>query len=195
MAVVQNYKFEGKEFNVWSEDQLGRINRDVLKVRAMDMRDHVGKDRIPPMPHHPEHLRQWILNVQDMMMGRSGSEASSPGGAPQQTKGTSKGGYHQSPSYRESSSGAPPPSKGMGKSSSRPGGYRDQGDRPESASGYGDSSPGGPPPSKGCGKGAGPGAAPPPAGPVDWDTVEAYRQASMGARASQARNRGSNIFG
>ena len=71
MAAMQSYTFEGKELGVWSEDQLSRLNRGALKQRARDIRDHVGQDRLSPMPHHPEALMEWILTTQDTLMGRA----------------------------------------------------------------------------------------------------------------------------
>jgi len=69
MARQQQYVANGKEFTVWTETQLSSINRDALKKRCLDFRDHVGQDRLPPMPRHPEGMVTWMLQVQQMAMG------------------------------------------------------------------------------------------------------------------------------
>jgi len=63
-AAITAFEFEGKEFTLWTEKQLEGINREALKQRAMSLRDHVGRDRLPAMPRHPEGLVSWILSVQ-----------------------------------------------------------------------------------------------------------------------------------
>eukprot|EP00928_Gymnodinium_smaydae_P051473 TRINITY_DN3501_c0_g2_i3.p1 TRINITY_DN3501_c0_g2~~TRINITY_DN3501_c0_g2_i3.p1 ORF type:complete len:135 (-),score=21.14 TRINITY_DN3501_c0_g2_i3:290-694(-) len=68
-AAVQTFEFEGKEFTLWTEDQLHRINRDALTKRAMNIRDHIGADRLPQMPRQPEQMKLWILDVQTMLSG------------------------------------------------------------------------------------------------------------------------------
>lgn len=71
-AGPQTYVYQGKEFSVWTEAQLSAINREALKKRCMDLRDHIGQDRLPPMPRHPEGMVAWILNVQSIAMGGGG---------------------------------------------------------------------------------------------------------------------------
>lgn len=114
MAVVNSFTFEGREFQIWSEDQLGRINREVLKQRAMDIRDHVGSDRLAPMPHHPEQLREWILKVQEMLMGSGGGgggERSAPSASRSSGGGRSNAGGGGEPAERGDYG---PPSGGRG---------------------------------------------------------------------------------
>lgn len=81
MAQSAVFQFEGKEFSLWSEDQLSRLNRETLKNRAMDLRDHVGRERLPPMPHHPEGLQTWILEVQDILTGNGAPASFDPPGS------------------------------------------------------------------------------------------------------------------
>mmetsp|Transcript_85624 Transcript_85624/g.245753 ORF Transcript_85624/g.245753 Transcript_85624/m.245753 type:complete len:133 (-) Transcript_85624:192-590(-) len=71
MALQNTYVFQGKEFTAWAENQLTSINRDALKKRAMDIREHVGADNLPPMPQHPEGLVTWILEVQGLLQGHT----------------------------------------------------------------------------------------------------------------------------
>lgn len=66
-AAATTFEFEGKEFALWTQKQLEGINREALKQRAMNLRDHVGRDRLPPMPRHPEGVASWILSVQDAL--------------------------------------------------------------------------------------------------------------------------------
>jgi len=69
MARQQTYVIDGKEFNVWTETQLSSINREALKKRCLDVRDHVGQDRLPPLPRQPEGMVAWMLEVQNMAQG------------------------------------------------------------------------------------------------------------------------------
>jgi len=70
-AAAQNFWFEGKEFNLWTEDQLYGINRETLTQRGLAIRDHVGQDRLPPMPRHPAALVAWIMQMQDLLSGKA----------------------------------------------------------------------------------------------------------------------------
>jgi len=92
-AAATSFEFEGKEFPIFTQKQLDGINREALKQRAMNLRDHVGQDRLPPMPRHPEGLVSWLLSVQDALSGggaapryeappSSGAPASRGGGGP-----------------------------------------------------------------------------------------------------------------
>eukprot|EP00927_Polykrikos_kofoidii_P051728 TRINITY_DN4551_c0_g1_i2.p1 TRINITY_DN4551_c0_g1~~TRINITY_DN4551_c0_g1_i2.p1 ORF type:complete len:173 (+),score=23.40 TRINITY_DN4551_c0_g1_i2:61-519(+) len=77
MADQNVFTFQGKEFTLWTEGQLSAINREALKKRCLDVREHVGQDRLPSMPRHPEGMVTWMLEVQRMLM-QGGA-----GGAPQ----------------------------------------------------------------------------------------------------------------
>mmetsp|Transcript_23948 Transcript_23948/g.49815 ORF Transcript_23948/g.49815 Transcript_23948/m.49815 type:complete len:152 (+) Transcript_23948:56-511(+) len=89
MAAAQTMMIEGREFQVWTEDQLSAINRDALKKRCMDLRDAVGADRLPSMPRHPEGMVSWILQVQSAVMrqGGGGGGGGGRGGPPAQYGG------------------------------------------------------------------------------------------------------------
>ena len=52
---------------VWTQGQLEKLGRDALTKRAMNIRDDIGKDNLPPMPRHPEALVSWILEVQEAL--------------------------------------------------------------------------------------------------------------------------------
>lgn len=69
MTAQQTYVLGGKEFNVWTETQLCALNREALKKRCLDLRDHVGPDSLPPLPRQPDGMLAWILEVQNMVMG------------------------------------------------------------------------------------------------------------------------------
>jgi len=69
MAGQKTYVLAGKEFNVWTQEQLCSINREALKKRCLDLREHVGQDRLPPMPRQPDGMVAWMLEVQKMAMG------------------------------------------------------------------------------------------------------------------------------
>mmetsp|Transcript_22336 Transcript_22336/g.47629 ORF Transcript_22336/g.47629 Transcript_22336/m.47629 type:complete len:153 (+) Transcript_22336:77-535(+) len=88
MAAVGTFVFEGKEFPLWTEAQLERLNREALKQKGMNLRDHVGADRLAPMPRHPEGLVQWILETQAMLT-RSGPPSSYAGMASRDVPPTS----------------------------------------------------------------------------------------------------------
>ncbi|CAK0890025.1 unnamed protein product [Prorocentrum cordatum] len=66
-ATATSFEFEGREFPIFTDKQLSGINREALTQRAMNLRDHVGQDRLPPMPRHPEGLVSWVLSVQDAL--------------------------------------------------------------------------------------------------------------------------------
>mmetsp|Transcript_24203 Transcript_24203/g.38696 ORF Transcript_24203/g.38696 Transcript_24203/m.38696 type:complete len:134 (+) Transcript_24203:61-462(+) len=70
MAVQASFSFNGKEFQLWTEGQLTALNRDALKKRCMDIRDGIGQDNLPRMPHHPEGMVAWMLEVQNAATGR-----------------------------------------------------------------------------------------------------------------------------
>eukprot|EP00440_Ansanella_granifera_P076475 gb/GFBE01082987.1/.p1 GENE.gb/GFBE01082987.1/~~gb/GFBE01082987.1/.p1 ORF type:complete len:134 (+),score=35.91 gb/GFBE01082987.1/:1-402(+) len=73
MAAAGSFTFEGKEFPLFTEKQLEGINRESLKQRGLNLRDHVGQDRLPPMPRQPEALVSWILQTQDILTGGGGA--------------------------------------------------------------------------------------------------------------------------
>eukprot|EP00933_Yihiella_yeosuensis_P061441 TRINITY_DN64248_c0_g1_i1.p2 TRINITY_DN64248_c0_g1~~TRINITY_DN64248_c0_g1_i1.p2 ORF type:complete len:161 (+),score=46.52 TRINITY_DN64248_c0_g1_i1:66-485(+) len=60
---------DGKEFQVFTETQLSGLNREKLKQRALNLRDAVGQDNLPPMPRQPEQVVAWILTVQSILSG------------------------------------------------------------------------------------------------------------------------------
>jgi len=70
-AAPASFLFEGQEFALWTEKQLEGVNREALKQRALNLRDHVGQHRLPPMPRQPEGLSSWILSVQSALQGES----------------------------------------------------------------------------------------------------------------------------
>merc|ERR1712008_404073 len=76
----KTFVFEGKEYNVWTEGQLSAMGRDALKNRCLDFRDHIGRDRLPPMPRHPEAMVQWLLCVQKVVMQGGDSDEHPTGG-------------------------------------------------------------------------------------------------------------------
>ncbi|CAE8626066.1 unnamed protein product [Polarella glacialis] len=80
MAGAATFVFNGKEFPLWAESQLIGVNRESLKQRAMNLRDHAGADRLPPMPRQPEELVAWILRTQDLLCGKATPPASRAGG-------------------------------------------------------------------------------------------------------------------
>eukprot|EP00927_Polykrikos_kofoidii_P051727 TRINITY_DN4551_c0_g1_i1.p1 TRINITY_DN4551_c0_g1~~TRINITY_DN4551_c0_g1_i1.p1 ORF type:complete len:173 (+),score=20.62 TRINITY_DN4551_c0_g1_i1:61-519(+) len=121
MADQNVFTFQGKEFTLWTEGQLSAINREALKKRCLDVREHVGQDRLPSMPRHPEGMVTWMLEVQRMLMHGGG------GGAPQ--------------SYEDDSYVAPEP-KAPGRTGyargppANPRGGSDQAYEPSEASSY-----------------------------------------------------------
>ena len=52
MSVV----FEGAEMPLWTFDQLIAIPRKVLKNRALDLRQAVGAERLPPLPNTSDSI-------------------------------------------------------------------------------------------------------------------------------------------
>lgn len=99
MVSQHTYVIEGKEFNVWTETQLLSINREALKKRCLDLRDHVGQDRLPPMPRQPEAMVAWMLDVQRMAMGAN---------QPAVYQADDAYGYDQDPPYHDSGDRGPP---------------------------------------------------------------------------------------
>lgn len=58
---------------MWTEGQLTALNRESLKQRCLGLRDHIGADRLPPMPRHPEGMVTWILKTQELLTQPGGS--------------------------------------------------------------------------------------------------------------------------
>mmetsp|Transcript_57025 Transcript_57025/g.101202 ORF Transcript_57025/g.101202 Transcript_57025/m.101202 type:complete len:158 (+) Transcript_57025:95-568(+) len=61
---LKTFNFEGKTFPLWTDEQLRGVSRDNLLQRALNIREHVGKDRLPTMLRGPDEITRWILNVQ-----------------------------------------------------------------------------------------------------------------------------------
>eukprot|EP00746_Dinoflagellata_sp_MGD_P016391 gnl/MRDRNA2_/MRDRNA2_136969_c0_seq1.p1 gnl/MRDRNA2_/MRDRNA2_136969_c0~~gnl/MRDRNA2_/MRDRNA2_136969_c0_seq1.p1 ORF type:complete len:236 (+),score=46.58 gnl/MRDRNA2_/MRDRNA2_136969_c0_seq1:112-819(+) len=64
MEVPASIEFEGKELQLWRSEQLENISNENLRRRALDMRDVVGMDRVPPLPRHQDGMIKWIMNLQ-----------------------------------------------------------------------------------------------------------------------------------
>lgn len=58
--------FEGKEVACWTHDQLEKLSKLNLKQRAMNLRDQIGADRLPPLrlSSQPAALISWLLSAQ-----------------------------------------------------------------------------------------------------------------------------------
>lgn len=99
MAGQNTYVLGGREFNVWTETQLCSINRDALKKRCLDLREHIGQDRLPPLPRQPEGMVAWMLEVQRMATGAN---------QPAAYQADDAYGYDQTPPYHETYDRGPP---------------------------------------------------------------------------------------
>lgn len=64
MQVPASIEFEGKTLQLWKADQLENLSPENLRRRALDMRDTVGADRVPPLPRHRDGAIKWIMDLQ-----------------------------------------------------------------------------------------------------------------------------------
>jgi len=66
MSIPQEIAFEGRTVPLYTFEQLSQQPRLKLKNRAMDLRDLVGADRLPPLrpSSSVEEVTSWILDVQ-----------------------------------------------------------------------------------------------------------------------------------
>jgi hypothetical protein len=64
MQVPASIEFEGKTLQLWRADQLENLSPENLRRRALDLRDIVGADRVPPLPRHKEGAIKWIMDLQ-----------------------------------------------------------------------------------------------------------------------------------
>ena len=76
MSLPQQTVFEGREVPLYTFKQLEQQPRQKLKSRAMDLRDIVGADRLPPLraAGSVEEVCTWILEVQSMIAKSAGLE-------------------------------------------------------------------------------------------------------------------------
>mmetsp|Transcript_95516 Transcript_95516/g.204977 ORF Transcript_95516/g.204977 Transcript_95516/m.204977 type:complete len:143 (+) Transcript_95516:74-502(+) len=74
MVIPTSMMFEGQELAIWNHDQLSKLNTPALRTRAINLRDIVGKDRLPSLPGHPEGIIKWIIEVQVAVGQGSGSD-------------------------------------------------------------------------------------------------------------------------
>lgn len=64
MQIPDSIEFEGKNLQLWRADQLENLSPENLRRRALDMRDIVGADRVPPLPRHRDGCITWIMDLQ-----------------------------------------------------------------------------------------------------------------------------------
>eukprot|EP00747_Dinoflagellata_sp_TGD_P163261 gnl/TRDRNA2_/TRDRNA2_181740_c0_seq1.p1 gnl/TRDRNA2_/TRDRNA2_181740_c0~~gnl/TRDRNA2_/TRDRNA2_181740_c0_seq1.p1 ORF type:complete len:170 (+),score=33.97 gnl/TRDRNA2_/TRDRNA2_181740_c0_seq1:71-580(+) len=63
-GIPQIVQWEGKEITMFTFKQLEPMGNKALRDRAMNMRDAVGQEQLPPMPRQHETIVKWILDVQ-----------------------------------------------------------------------------------------------------------------------------------
>lgn len=58
-----------KKIACWTYDQLARLSKANIRQRAMNLRDTIGAERLPPLRtmSQPETLMRWIIDVQVML--------------------------------------------------------------------------------------------------------------------------------
>jgi hypothetical protein len=71
---VEEIEWEGRPVSCWTYDQLGRLSKLNLRQRAMNLRDLIGAQKLPPLrtTSQPETMIQWILDVQLMLCAAVG---------------------------------------------------------------------------------------------------------------------------
>lgn len=73
---LSSIDFEGKDLQLWTYDQLDALGRPQLKQRALNLRDTIGSDRLPPMPPGGSQMIEWVIKVQVAIASSSGLEVS-----------------------------------------------------------------------------------------------------------------------
>eukprot|EP00441_Pelagodinium_beii_P020606 CAMPEP_0197653406 /NCGR_PEP_ID=MMETSP1338-20131121/35399_1 /TAXON_ID=43686 ORGANISM="Pelagodinium beii, Strain RCC1491" /NCGR_SAMPLE_ID=MMETSP1338 /ASSEMBLY_ACC=CAM_ASM_000754 /LENGTH=132 /DNA_ID=CAMNT_0043228509 /DNA_START=55 /DNA_END=453 /DNA_ORIENTATION=+ len=81
MAQQASVMFQGKQIELFTENQLMSLKREALVQRGMSLRDAIGQDNLPPMPRQQEALTEWIINVQSVLT-KHGEPAAYQGGGP-----------------------------------------------------------------------------------------------------------------
>ena len=76
MALPQSFQFEQRDVPLYTFGQLEQQPRQSLKSRAMNLRDLVGADRLPPLTAAgaKEDVLSWIIDVQCMLARSTGLE-------------------------------------------------------------------------------------------------------------------------
>lgn len=74
MLAPISIQFEEKELTLFSFVQLEQLSSKVLRSRAWQMRDQIGADRLPPVPHESEAMIMWILDTQTAISRIIGQE-------------------------------------------------------------------------------------------------------------------------
>ena len=71
MLAPSSLIFEEKELLVWTFAQLEQQSHKHLRQKAWQMRDQVGADRLPAVPHDSEAIIMWLLETQARASGRT----------------------------------------------------------------------------------------------------------------------------
>ena len=66
--------FEDKELTMFSFGQLEQLSNKVVRSRAWQMRDQIGVDRLPAVPHESGAIVMWILDTQTAISRIVGQE-------------------------------------------------------------------------------------------------------------------------
>jgi len=65
-ATVDCFGKEGHQ--LWGFKQLEAANKAHLRRKAMDLRDLIGAEKLPPMPNAQEAQIRWLIDVQVMLL-------------------------------------------------------------------------------------------------------------------------------
>jgi hypothetical protein len=64
----QAVQWQGKEIALFTFKQLEPMGNKALRDRALNMRDAIGQEQLPPMPRQHEAIIQWVMDAQSALV-------------------------------------------------------------------------------------------------------------------------------
>jgi hypothetical protein len=71
MQSVSEYTVNGKTLPLYSRKQLESMSPQIMRLRALDIKDAVGVDM--SVPRHKDTLLDWILDMQNTLLEQQGT--------------------------------------------------------------------------------------------------------------------------